>query len=184
MRHLFLVLLSLIFSVSVFSQSANLPVPDNPAAVVVTYDVPDVVPDYSPEVCRLPFAQEFKAADGEFNKVFNFQKVVIMTYSNDFKQTIEALNSGKMVKRQWMKNNTFIFKQVPSTIDKSVIPRMTSLPQSVKDEFERRRNDEYFQLEGDIYYTDQLAIVDNSNVIRGYSPSVEDVFANDWVILD
>jgi len=175
MKHLFLVLLSLAFSVCVFSQTVPVPVPDNPVAVV--YDQPAAVSDYStPEIEVVGF--ELSSPD-----IFQHLKTVSMTYANNFGQALEALNAGEMVKRQSFGENVFIFKQVPSTIDKLLVPRMTSLPQSVKDEFERRRNDKQSQLNGDIYYTDQFAIVDNSNVIRGYSPSVEDAFATDWVIL-
>jgi hypothetical protein len=42
MKHLFLVLLSLTFSVCVFSQPVDIPIPDNPAAV---YDQPVSIPD-------------------------------------------------------------------------------------------------------------------------------------------
>jgi hypothetical protein len=69
----FLYLVSLIFSVCVFSQKvcAESP-PDNPAAVIA------VAPDYSPVTAYTPeapswplrFAQEFKRADSEFNRVF------------------------------------------------------------------------------------------------------------------
>jgi hypothetical protein len=107
-----------------------------------------------------------------------------MIYANNFEKALDVLKCGGTVKRQCMGENVFIFRQVPSTIDKSVVPKMTSLPDSAKREFARRCNDENLQLDGNIYYTDQLAIVDSSNVIRGYNPSVEDVFACDWVVLD
>ena len=181
MKHLFLVL-ALTFSVCVFSQATPVPVPDDPVAV--TYDQSVATPDYfepAIEVINLNFV----AFDYEFNEfIFKQLKKNFMTYGNNFGQALEALKSGGMLKRQCMRENVFIFMQVPSTIDKSVVPRMTSLPDSVKKEFERRCNDEQLQLCGDIHYTDQLAIVDSSNVIRGYSPSVEDALADDWVILD
>lgn len=147
-------------------------------AVVFEYDKPCA------EFNR--FTQAFSDADKAFTNHYrsiNLQnKFTLMTYGNSFAQTIEALKSGKMVKRQGHGENTFIFMQVPSTISKEVVSKMTSLPQPVKDEFERRFNDEQLQINA-IYYTDQLAIVYPSNLITGYSPSVEDALADDWVIL-
>lgn len=105
-----------------------------------------------------------------------------MTYS--FAEAITALQNGKRVKRYgWIDNSDFIFMQVPSDIPSEIVPKMQSLPQSVKDEFVRRFNDENEQIDA-IYYIDQLAIVDKSNVIRGWSPSVTDSTATDWLILD
>jgi len=174
MKHLFL-FLALVFSACMFSQAKTVTVPDNPVSVV--YGQPAVASDYStPEIKVIGFELAVPY-------IFQHLKTLSMNYGNSFGQALEALNSGKMVKRQSHGENVFIFKQVPSVINQETVPRMTSLPQSVKNEFERRCNDEQLQLNGDIYYTDQLAIVDSSNVIRGYSPPVEDAFAEDWIII-
>lgn len=51
--------------------------------------------------------------------------------SLNFGEAIHALNEGKMVARQgW--DNLFVFKQVPSMVDKDIVPKMTSLPDAVK----------------------------------------------------
>jgi len=60
---------------------------------------------------------------------------------------------------------------------------MQSLPQSVKDEFQRRFDDPNQQIDA-IYYNNQLALVSLSNVITGWSPSTSDALAEDWMILD
>ena len=73
--------------------------------------------------------------------------------------------------------------QVPSTIKREIVPKMQSLPQSVKDEFERRFNDPNEQIDA-IYYDNQLALVNPSNLITGWAPSVSDSLAIDWVVLD
>lgn len=69
----FLCLVSLIFSVCVFSQKvcAESP-PDNPAAVIPDYSP---VTAYTPEAPSWPlrFAQEFQDADCEFNRAFLLQ---------------------------------------------------------------------------------------------------------------
>jgi uncharacterized protein (DUF1919 family) len=102
----------------------------------------------------------------------------------NFGQAIEALKEGKKVQRTgWNGKGLFVFMQVPSTINREIVPKMQSLPQSVKDEFERRFNDPNKQIDA-IYYDNQLALVNPSNLITGWAASVSDSLANDWVILD
>lgn len=99
----------------------------------------------------------------------------------NFGEAIQALNEGKMVARVgW--DNLFVFKQIPSIIDKEIVPKMTSLPDAVKKEFEFRFTEESNYQIASICYANQLAIVQKSNLIQGYSPSVEDTLANDWFI--
>lgn len=94
-----------------------------------------------------------------------------------FGQAVEALNNGKRVSRSgWNGKGLFVFKQVPSEISEEIIPKMQSLPQSVKDEFIRRG--------GSIKYSNQLALVNTDNSINGWAPSVSDSLANDWTVLD
>ena len=102
----------------------------------------------------------------------------------NFVQAIEALKEGKKVQRTgWNGKGLFVFMQVPSSINREIVPKMQSLPQSVKDEFERRFNDPNEQIDA-IYYDNQLALVNPSNLITGWSPSVSDSLANDWIVLD
>ena len=100
-----------------------------------------------------------------------------------FETVKPALQQFKRVRRSYWREGQFVFMQVPATISKEIVPKMQSLPQSVKDEFERRFNDPSYQIDA-IYYSDQLAMVNSSNLITSYSPSVSDVLAEDWVILD
>lgn len=102
----------------------------------------------------------------------------------NFGQVVEALKQGKRVQRTgWNGKGLFVFMQVPSTINREIVPKMQSLPQSVKDEFERRFNGPNEQIDS-IYYDNQLALVNPSNLITGWSPSTPDALADDWVILD
>jgi hypothetical protein len=102
----------------------------------------------------------------------------------NFGQAIEALKEGKKVQRTgWNGKGLFVFMQVPSIINREIVPKMQSLPQSVKDEFERRFNDPNEQIDA-IYYDNQLALVNPSNLITGWAASVSDSLANDWVVLD
>ena len=100
-----------------------------------------------------------------------------------FGNALEALHQGKRVQRVSWLRGTFVFMQVPSVINREIVPKMQSLPQSVKDEFERRFNNSAEQINA-IYYGNQLAIVDPSNLIAGWSPSATDALAVDWVVLD
>jgi hypothetical protein len=106
-----------------------------------------------------------------------------------FGKAIDALKQGKRVCREgWNGKGLFIFEQVPSKVGWEIIPRMTSLPQSVKDEFDRRFDE--VKMEGmvnddlSIKYSNQLALVKPNNEINGWSPSTADSLANDWIILD
>jgi hypothetical protein len=102
----------------------------------------------------------------------------------DFGKAIEALKEGKMVQRKgWNGKGLFVFMQVPARIGKPIVPKMQSLPQSVKDEFAKRFNDPTREIDA-IYYENQLALVDTENFISGWAPSVSDSLAGDWIVLD
>lgn len=107
-----------------------------------------------------------KPAEETSNEVNNEKQVIIT----------DALKAGKRVRRDSWPTGTFVFRQVPSTIAEDVIPKMTSLPEAVKVEFQRRG--------GSISYDNQLAIVNASNEITGYFPTAEDLLAPDWRILE
>lgn len=102
----------------------------------------------------------------------------------NFAEATRALNDGKRVRRYfWPQERKFIFKQIPATIYSEIVPKMQSLPQTVKDYFQSTFEDKNEQI-ASINYHDQLAEVGLSNSIKSYSPTVEDVFETDWVILD
>jgi hypothetical protein len=110
----------------------------------------------------------------------------------NFGKATEALKQGKRVCRDgWNGKGLFIFEQTPSSVPADTIPKMTSLPQTVKDEFERRKT--YYQKQSkdvdslcfnSIKYSNQIALVKPNNEINGWSPSTEDALAEDWIILD
>ena len=102
-----------------------------------------------------------------------------------FGEAIEALNTGKRVRRKfWGVESKFIFRQVPSEIAASIVPKMTSLPKTVKKYFAWTFTEESNEQIDSIYYVDQLALVGLSNKITSWSPSTTDAMANDWIILD
>lgn len=108
----------------------------------------------------------------------------------NFGKAVEALNEGKRITRKgWADKGLFVFKQIPSVIGENIVPNMQSLPQSVKDEFIRRFDpannpDKSSDTPSSIRYDNQLALVYPDNLIVGWTPSVTDALAVDWLILD
>jgi hypothetical protein len=112
--------------------------------------------------------------------------------NKNFSEVIEALKNGKIaVRSDWNTKGTFIFMQVPAEIPMEVVPKMQSLPEYVKEMFKLRHeaatlpDGTFFDpiLMNTIRYKDQMAIVYPDNTICGWSPSVTDMFAEDWIIL-
>lgn len=108
----------------------------------------------------------------------------------NFSQAIAALKEGKRVARMgWNGKGLFIFMQIPAEIPMDVVPKMQSLPDSVKAEFERRlakenESDERNPAFDAIRYKNQLAMVYPDNNIYGWVASPSDVLEEDWCILD
>ena len=101
------------------------------------------------------------------------------SYTNfSFGVAINLLKQGFALCRQgWNGKNMFVIKQVPAHIESDIIPKMQSLPQSAKDLILNGK--------GFIDYTSQCLIY-NGNTGRADSwvPSISDVFADDWEIVE
>jgi len=117
----------------------------------------------------------------------------------NYGQAIAALKNGERVARSgWNGKGMFVFMQIPANIDIEIVPKMQSLPQSVKDEFIARAKLEQEAVEAtshlikgpavtvaqSIKYSNQMAIVDRENNINGWVASSSDTLATDWKILD
>ena len=103
--------------------------------------------------------------------------------SMSFGVAVEKMQMGHMVARRgWNGKNLFVFMQVPATIGKDIVPKMQSLPPSVKAKFQERFDNSEAQIDA-IYYDNQLAIVNESNLINGWAPSVSDALASDWFVV-
>ena len=95
-----------------------------------------------------------------------------------FSEAIKLLQKGKAIRRSgWNGKNLFVIKQVPAHIESDIIPKMQSLPQSAKDLIMNGK--------GFIDYTSQCLIY-NGNTGRADSwvPSISDVFAEDWELVE
>jgi len=95
----------------------------------------------------------------------------------NFGTAVKAIKQGKRACRQgWNGKGLFIFEQVPNLVGVHIIPKMSSLPQSVKDVLIKR--------DQPIKYLNQIALVKPNNEVNGWSPSTADALAEDWIILD
>lgn len=95
-----------------------------------------------------------------------------------FGETIEALKIGLAVRRKgWNGKGLFVVKQIPAHITGDIIPNMQSLPQSAKDILMKRENPH-------IDYTNQMLIIHPDGRADSWVPSVSDVFAEDWEIVN
>lgn len=95
-----------------------------------------------------------------------------------FSEIIEALEQGKVVRRAgWNGKSIVVFKQVPAQIGSMIIPKMQSLPDDAKEVILRTA--------GHINYTSQCLIYNTvSGRADSWVPSISDVFADDWSIID
>lgn len=95
-----------------------------------------------------------------------------------FGDAIEVLKQGGAIRRKgWNGKGLFVIKQVPAHIESDVIPKMQSLPQSAKDIILNGK--------GFIDYTSQCLIYnENTGRADSWVPSISDVFAEDWEIVN
>ncbi|MDO6737080.1 DUF2829 domain-containing protein [Wenyingzhuangia sp. 2_MG-2023] len=108
-----------------------------------------------------------------------------------YSEALKAVKQGKMIQRKgWNGKGLFVFMQVPSVIDVvKTVPKMQSLPESVKQEFLKREakhkeQNIFSKTNTTLQYVNQMAIVDKKNKIQGWSPSVADTLEEDWYIID
>ena len=96
----------------------------------------------------------------------------------NFGMAIMALKAGYPIRISgWNGKSLMVFKQVPDRIESDVIPKMQSLPQSAKDLIMKGK--------GFIDYTSQCLIYnENTGRADSWVPSISDVFADDWEIVD
>jgi len=104
----------------------------------------------------------------------------------DFGEAMTHLKKGKMLQRiGWNGKGLFIFRQVPSIVSIDIVPKMTSLPDEVKNEFIRRNaegNGASITELRSIRYSNQIVIVKPNNEINNWAPSVSDAMATDWCL--
>ena len=94
-----------------------------------------------------------------------------------FGDAIDVFKQGGAIRRKgWNDKWVFVIKQIPAHIESDIIPKMQSLPQSAKDLILKGK--------GFIDYTSQCLIYnENTGRADSWVPSISDVFADDWEIV-
>ncbi len=96
----------------------------------------------------------------------------------NFGQAIQALKAGQVVRRDgWDSLSFVVFKQVPAHITGEIIPKMQSLPEAAKK----------FVMEHAAFvdYTDQCLIYNkDTGEANSWTPTISDVFAEDWMVVE
>lgn len=95
----------------------------------------------------------------------------------DFSSAVQWLKALGCVRRTSWPEGTFVVKQVPADISSEIIPKMTSLPDSVKNLLLGRSAD------AAIHYRNQMVQIDRNGIANAWQPNAEDVFADDWQIV-
>ena len=93
-----------------------------------------------------------------------------------FGTAIEKLNMGRAVSRKSWEGNSYVVKQINSSISEGIIPKMTSLPPTVKELLLNSPSKM-------INYHEQCLIItqsDDGNYATNYIPNWIDIFADDW----
>lgn len=100
------------------------------------------------------------------------------SFTMGFGDAIEVLKQGGVIRRSgWNGKGLMVFKQVPAHIESDIIPKMQSLPQSAKDLIMKGK--------GFIDYTSQCLIYnEDTGRADSWVPSISDVFAEDWEIVE
>lgn len=95
-----------------------------------------------------------------------------------FEQILPLIKEGFAVRRNgWNGKGLMVFKQIPAHITSNIIPKMQSLP----DEAKRLIMDS----KGHIDYTCQCLIYNpETGRADSWVPSVADIFANDWELVE
>lgn len=106
-----------------------------------------------------------------------------------FGQAIDAAKEGKRIARiGWNGKGMFVFMRPGDKLNiRTIVEQVKSLPQSVKDYFDRkddRVNPGEFGL-ATIEFTPYLCMkaADNT-IVNGWLASQTDMLANDWTVLD
>ena len=100
-------------------------------------------------------------------------------------EAMTALKEGKAVARSsWSgwKSRAFLYMQIPNFVDKEMIMKMKSIPETIKPmllsrNFADSANPVYYD---GINFRHQIVIVYPNNLIANWHPGNEDLLAEDW----
>ena len=105
---------------------------------------------------------------------------------HDFSQALKFLKEGKVIARDCWEQGTFIFRQVPNEVPVEMIPKMSSLPDSVKKNFKKRTDAGFAELDKSSFlnYDNQIALVTGALDISSWSFNTYDLFAEDRIVIE
>lgn len=95
-------------------------------------------------------------------------------------EAVDSLKEYNICYRDSWEEGTYIYLQIPNIIKKDIIPNMTSLPSSVKDKINEKILNSNYQVDS-LYYNNQITIVNSSLLMKGWSPTIDDILATDWI---
>lgn len=127
----------------------------------------------------IPFEESYKPADTPLERMLiEGEDLTVKLEKLPFSMAISLLKNGYAIRRTgWNGKGLFVIKQVPTHIESEVIPKMQSLPQSAKDLILKGK--------GFIDYTSQCLIYnENTGRADSWVPSISDVFAEDWEVIE
>lgn len=113
-----------------------------------------------------------------------------MIENQNFGEALKALQEGKRVSRiEWNGKNMFIFQRPEDELEvEFIINKVKSLPQSVKDFFEKRDkevNPPEEQGIAKVKFCSYLCMYTaDGSIVNGWLASQTDMLAKDWCILD
>ena len=106
-----------------------------------------------------------------------YDKESVKSEGLNFGQALEALKAGKLVARiGWNGKGMFVFKQIPNTVEKEIIPKMISFPDNAKKALLDR--------EQSVSFKSVMLIINSEGQANSWVPSSSDCFAEDWIILE
>lgn len=104
----------------------------------------------------------------------------------EYNKILNALEEGKMIKKDHWDEGTFIYKEIPLSIRLGQdIYRIKSLPRDVLLEFFRRLNEKNIEktLSNTINYKNHINIVSKNNDICPYILNDFDINTENWTII-
>lgn len=117
------------------------------------------------------------------------QNKLIQKNNMNFGEALEAIKQGKLATRNgWNGKNMFVFQRPADTLTTSFIPKVKSLPESVKKWIDKNMDDK--QNPGEegltpVKFTAYLCLKSADNtIVNGWLASQTDMLAEDWEIIE
>lgn len=108
-----------------------------------------------------------------------------MTENLNFGTAIEAAKEGKLIARKgWNGKGMFVFQRPEDVLTMEFIPKVKSLPDSVKKWLENNVTPDN-NLTGEIKFTAYLCMkAADGSIVNGWLASQTDMLAEDWCIIE